>query len=87
VVELKFRWMASWKFDQLEKYFWLEVTQVKGYCHMTGSTEAELWVFFVNGDYRPPRPTVRGVLLEFTEQELLESWQVILNHARRRGWL
>jgi len=87
VVELKFRWMSSNKFDALEKWFWLELIQIKGYCAMLGTLRAELWVFFCNGDYRPPRPNVRGVLLEFSEQEVEESWQTILNHAKRRGWL
>lgn len=87
LIELKFRWMSAWKFDQLEKYFWLELVQVKGYCKMAGMNEAELWVFFVNGDYRPPRPNVRGNLLTFSDQEIDESWGVILQHARRKGWL
>jgi hypothetical protein len=87
VVELKFRWMSSNKFDALEKWFWLELVQVKGYCKMVSTLEAELWVFFVNGDYRPPRPTVRGVLLEFNQQEIDESWAMITQHAKRRGWL
>lgn len=87
VVELKCRWMSSAKFEQLEKYFWLELVQVKGYCKMVDSTEAELWVFFVNGDYRPPRPVVLGKLLQFSHQEIEESWQMIVGHAQRRGWL
>jgi hypothetical protein len=87
VIETKFRWMSSNKFDQLEKYFWLELVQVKGYCKMIHTTEAELWVFFCNGDYRPPRPVVRGKLLEFNDQEIEESWRMIVGHAQRRGWL
>jgi hypothetical protein len=87
VIELKFRWMSSAKFDQLEKWFWMEMVQVKGYCKLVGTREAELWVFFCNGDYRPPRPTVRAKLLEFNEQEIEESWAMIVSHARRKGWL
>lgn len=87
VVELKCRWMSANKLDQLEKHFFWELVQVKGYCKMTGATEAELWVFFVNGDYRPPRPLVRGLLLEFTEREIEESWDMIKAHAHRRGWV
>lgn len=87
VIELKFRWMSSNKFDQLEKFFWLELVQIKGYCKMVGATEAELWVFFCNGDYRPPRPVVLGKLLTFNEQEIDESWTMIRNHAIRKGWL
>lgn len=87
LVELKFRWMSVNKFDQLEKHFWLELIQIKGYCKLIGTQTAELWVFFCNGDYKPPRPTVRGVALEFSEQEIEESWRTIRNHAVRRGML
>lgn len=87
LVELKFRWMSSNKFDALEKWFWLEILQVKGYCHLIGTLNAELHVFFCNGDYRPPRPRVRVVRLEFSERELEEAWQSLKNHAARRGWL
>lgn len=87
LIELKFRWMSSNKFDQLEKHFWLELVQIKGYCKMVGTWQAELHVFFCNGDYRPPRPRVRAVSLQFTEQEIEESWLVIKNHAKRRGML
>lgn len=87
VVELKFRWMSSGKLDQLEKYFWVELLQIRGYCKLTGATAAELWIFFCNGDYRPPRPIARGLLLEFGEQEIEETWGLIKKHAIRRGWL
>jgi hypothetical protein len=87
LVELKFRWASSNKFDNLEKHFWLELLQIKGYLKMIGATEAELWVFFCNGDWRPPRPCVRGVMLEFDQQEIDEAWAMIKNHAERRGWL
>lgn len=87
VIETKFRWMSSTKFDQLEKHFWLELVQVRGYCKMVHTLESELWVFFVNGDYRPPKPIVRGKLLTFNQQEIDESWAMIRSHAQRRGWL
>ena len=87
LIELKFRWMSSNKFDALEKWFWLEMIQCKGYCKLIGTDHCELHVFFCNGDYRPPVPRVRAVALEFTEQEIEESWQSLKNHAIRRGWL
>lgn len=87
LLELKFRWMSARKFDQLEKYFWLELVQVKGYLKMIGALRAELYVFFCNGDYRPPRPCVRAVGLTFSQQEIDESWSVIIRHAQRKGWL
>lgn len=87
IIETKFRWMSSNKFDQLEKFFWVELVQLKGYCKLIGTDEAELHVFFCNGDYRPPRPIVKSKLIQFTGQEIDESWQMIVRHAQRRGWL
>lgn len=87
LIELKCRWMSSYKLDQLEKYFWLTLVQIKSYCRMIGTDHAELHVFFVNGDYRPPMPKVRVLALEFSDRELVENWSMITNHARRRGWL
>lgn len=87
VVETKFRWMSANKIDNLEKYFWPELVQCKGYCKMVGTNAAELHVYFVNGDYKPPVPRVESRLLEFSDQELDENWWMVTNHARRRGWL
>lgn len=87
LIELKCRWMSARKFDHLEKYFFWELLQIKCYLAMIGWDEAELTVFFVAGDWRPPVPCVRSVLLNFTEQEIEESWSSVLNHARRRKWL
>ncbi len=87
LIELKCRWMSSKKFDHLEKYFWYELLQIRGYLAMLGWTEAELHVMFLCGDWRPPVPCVRSVLLEFTKREVEEAWSQITSHARRRGWL
>jgi len=87
IVELKCRWKSSAKFDSLEKEFWAELTQCKGYCWMTKIMEADLIPFFIAGNWRPPVPTVRAVNLKFTELELEETWDQILSHARWRGWL
>jgi len=87
VVELKVRWKSARKFDALEKEFWIELMQIKSYCYMLQMLHADLVVFFVAGDWRPPVPKVRGVHLEFSEMELEETWQQVTRHARRRGWL
>jgi hypothetical protein len=87
VIELKFRWMSSRKFDSLEKWFWVELIQCKGYCKLVGTLNCELHVFFCNGDYRPPVPKVRAARMTFTEQEIEESWRHVKQHAVRRKWL
>lgn len=87
IVELKVRWKSAHKFESLEKEFWAEVTQTKGYCYMTQILEADLIAFFVAGNWRPPVPEVRGVNMKFTELELEETWDQIKGHARWRKWL
>lgn len=87
LVELKCRWQSSRKFDHLEKNYWYELLQIKSYLAMIGWTEAELTIFYVCGDWRPPIPKVRSALLEFTELEIEESWAMVVGHARRKGWV
>jgi hypothetical protein len=87
VVELKCRWMSSNKFNQLEKYFYFELLQIKCYLAMVGLTEAEFTVFFVCGDWRPPIPCVRSARLSFTDREIQEAWMQVYRHAKSRGWV
>jgi hypothetical protein len=87
VIELKVRWKSAYKFDSLEKEFWSEIMQCKGYCWMLKIMEADLIPFFVAGNWRPPVPEIRGANLKFTEMELEETWAQIVGHAKWRGWL
>lgn len=87
LIELKCRWQSSRKFENLEKNYWCELTQLRCYCHMLGILEGDLIIFFLVGDWRPPIPCVRGVNLKFTDFELEETWMQILGHAKWRGWL
>lgn len=91
VWDTKFTWKSAAKLDRMERYFWPWITQMKGYLKMMQQLgpccHAELYVFFVNGDYRPPVPSTRRLLLEFDQQEIDENWQMIVRHARNRGWL
>lgn len=87
VIELKCRWQSIRMFDSLEKNYWQELMQIKSYCWMTGIHEADLIIFYVAGDWRPPVPGVRAANLQFSERELRESWEQVIGHARKRGWL
>lgn len=87
LVELKCRWASVRKFEALETNYWQELCQIKSYCRMLETTHAELSVFFVAGDWRPPTPTARSVSIEFTERELDENWLSIKNWARKKGWI
>jgi hypothetical protein len=87
LIELKSRWSSAYKFDSLEKNYWQELMQIQSYCQMVQTTHAELCVFFVAGNWRPPVPCARAVGLEWTERELVDNWSAVTGHARRRGWI
>lgn len=89
VLETKATWKSvnKWDTGPVEKWFWIWIVQVKGYCKMVGTREAELYAMFMNGDYRGSGPQCRGVLWEFSPLEIDENWEMIKSHAKRRGWI
>lgn len=91
VLDTKFTWKSARKLDHMERYFWPWLCQMKSYLKMMqtmGTCDtAELYIFFVNGDYAPPIPSARHLVLEFDQQEIDENWQLVIRHARGRGWL
>lgn len=87
VIECKATWRSSRKLDQIEKYFWVWLVQIKGYCRLVGSQDAVLYVFFVNGDYKGSGPVVRVIHFHFSQHELQENWRMVVNWAKKKGWL
>lgn len=73
--------------------FWHYWVQVKAYAKMLGVNTGELHVLFVNGNYsRDDKDPESGYVIkswedEWTDQQLDENWNMLLNHARSRGWL
>lgn len=58
------------------------------YCAMYGTTRARLHVWYVNGDYRPPKPLPPvSYVLRFTEAEVATKWKQLRGHAADRGWI
>ncbi len=83
--EYKFTWRSSTRPPE-DNWKWM--TQMKAYCHALGLTEANLRVFYANGDYRQNRkPLYQGFRFTFREDELRENWEMLTNHAKSRGWL
>lgn len=90
-------WKATWRsmnridragiYNALDKDFWVWGVQMKAYLRVLQTRRARLRVFFVNGDYRESGPRTRGWQLDFTQKELDDNWAMLVNHARRRGWL
>ena len=90
--EIKLTWMSSKevprdaargfppKFDK-----WL--CQMKAYSYHLELDHARLLAFFVNGNYRPPRPELLAWDITFTARELKENWQMLLLHAKHKRML
>lgn len=85
IEEYKCTWrsMRKWSEDP-EAEFWMWLAQVKAYCFMTGRCKARFFIFWVNGDYSYKTgrgPQVTTCEMEFTEDELVDNWQILLAHA------
>lgn len=88
VEEFKLTWYSAKKQVPIDPVYFAWLTQIKGYCYAVGTLAARLWVLHINGDYAPPRPWPPRVFqLQFTEQEIIENWEMLVNHAKFRGWL
>jgi len=62
--------------------------QVKGYCKICGANVVVFRVLYINGNYRDIRyPVYRPYRLEFSQREIDENWEMLINHAKSRGWL
>lgn len=60
---------------------WMWLAQMKGYCKGTGTRIAILHCLFLCGDYSYPiRPCLKAWQVEFTEQEIEENWQLMLDY-------
>lgn len=88
VEEFKLTWYSAKKVCPTDEVYWPWLVQIKGYCKALHTCLAKLTVLHINGDYAPPRPwPPRFFGLEFTELEVDENWQMLVNHATSRGWL
>lgn len=81
--EYKCTWKSAARFDNLEVEFWAWLVQIKAYCWAWHINRCRLVVFFVMGDYRSNFPIIKHVLLEFTEEELEENWEMLKRHAEK----
>lgn len=81
-------WKATYKSlrhdpHEYYRYWW----QIKAGCYVLGTNKARLRVWFINGDYRGSGPQWGSWDAEFTDRELRENWQAILNHAKKKEML
>lgn len=84
--EYKVTWysMATKKFlVDMPTWRW----QNMAYCKMMGMRDCIFRVFWVNGDYRPPSPAYQAYQVSYSQDEIDQNWEMIVNHAEGRGWL
>lgn len=78
--EYKATWKSSVKLDAFEEEFFEWLVQNRAYCRALRTNRSEFFILFVNGDYRGSGPQSKKVEVEYTQRELDENWQMILNH-------
>lgn len=65
---------------------WMWMAQLKGYCRAAETCYAKLHVLFVCGDYKfPISPQLKVYEIEFSEQELEENWQLMIEAKSHYG--
>jgi hypothetical protein len=74
---------ATWKSSKNKpwdnnKWMW----QVKAYCLALDTLVCVMRVLYVVGDYKGSGPQYVCCRLQFTELELAENWQMLVNHSR-----
>lgn len=86
--KLTFRSAGRAQLDRIESEFWSWFVQLKGNCLAWDTRIASLFVFFVNGNYKPTVPQTRRFDIAFTDEELLQNWSMLKQHEvimRREG--
>lgn len=82
VIETKSRWTP--KYLPTDRF--RDMSQVKSYCYAAGTCDA--WMPVLRMKSTPPQATVRLHKLTFSQLELAENWEMMLNTKRemaRRG--
>jgi len=64
---------------------WMWLAQIKSYCLAKGTNKAMLHVLFLCGDYTYPiTPQLRCWLIEFTEEELMDNWSLLMAYKEEK---
>lgn len=81
--EYKATWHSSRKSP---KDIWRWMTQTKAYCHAMGMNIVVMHILYVVGDYYGSGPTYRRAVIEYTDEELKQTWDMILR-AKEDAWV
>jgi len=66
---------------------WKYMVQAKSYCHMLGFDTVIFRACYVFGYWNGKGPLYREAYIKFTEEELENNWNMIVNHAKEEGML
>lgn len=83
VIEFKATWRSSRR--KIEEDFVSWLWQIGAYCKMLSTRTAQLYVFFVNGDYRESGPQLKAFAIHFEKHEIEAYWKMLLQEGRRPG--
>lgn len=75
--EFKATWKRVRSGEQLLRD-WLWMHQGRGYCKGYGVDRVRWHVYYVNGDYRGSGPIYMRYLVEFTAEEIDQTWYMVL---------
>ena len=90
LMEYKLTWMSSNR-DPQDNWRWQ--TQIKCYLYGVGKafdqfvTRCDMHVLYVNGDYRHSGPEYWCFEMDFSPQEICETWKMVVKHGQNRGWI
>lgn len=82
--EYKCTWLSS---SNTPDTVWKYMVQTKAYCKMVGTDVCIFYMFYVNGDYKTRVPKPAKYRITYTEKEIEANWNMLVKHAKRRGWL
>lgn len=68
---------------KFRKWLW----QMAAYCHVCGLTTARLHVLWLRGNYKEVRRDYGVWRITWAVEELDAIWQMLVDHARQKGWL
>lgn len=64
---------------------WMWMAQLKAYCRAKRTRHGKMHVLFLCGDYKwPIRPMLKIFDVEFTQQELDENWDLMVDYMKYR---
>lgn len=82
-LELVDEYKATWCSSKTQPQdIWRWMIQIKAYCYVAGYNIARFHVLYIMGDYKFSGPKCMSFLIEFTDDELISNWMMLVEHAK-----